>query len=62
MEDCVISFSACKNGLFVMNKIFAMHVKQCPVHLFYVPSCKKKVVAYNILLWSKYRKYLFGLS
>ena len=60
MEDCAVLLNTCKPGLFVMNKILVMQVKQ----LFVLHSFmeKEKVVPYSILLCAKYRQYLCGFS
>jgi hypothetical protein len=60
MEVCAVLLNTCKPGLFVMNKILVMQVKQWFVLHSYME--KEKVVPYNISLCAKYRQYLCGFS
>ena len=60
MEVCAVLLNTCKPGLFVMNKILVMQVKQWFVLHSYME--KEKVVLYNISFCGKYRQYLCGFS
>lgn len=60
MEDYTVLLNTVKPGLFVMNKMLVMQVKQLFVLHSFIQ--REKVVAYNIVLCAKYRIYLCGFS